>query len=71
VRHRSYIRQTLVDYGAVECLRFEYSHYGEASTAFTPAAGMHESAALYLMNKWNGASTNYSPNYKYWLEDGE
>ena len=66
MRHKGYIRETFAG-GLTECLRFDYAHYGEAATAYTPAAGLHESAALYLMNRWNRAS----PNYKYYLGDGE
>jgi hypothetical protein len=66
MRYKGYIRETFAG-GLTECLHFDYAQYGEANAMYTPAAGMHESAALYLMNRWNRTS----PNYKYYLGDGE
>ena len=63
MRHFGYIREGEVK----ECMLFDHSHYGEADAPYTPAVGMHESAALYLMNRWNTAS----PVYKYYLGDGK
>jgi hypothetical protein len=65
MRHKGYVRETFVG-GVVECLRFDYTHYGEASALYTPGVGMNESDALYLMNRWN----RISPCYKYWLAEG-
>jgi hypothetical protein len=63
MRHFGYIREGEV----TECMRFDRSHYEEASVPYTPAVGVHESAALYLMNHWNCTR----PDYKYYLGDGE
>ncbi len=63
MRHFGYIREGEV----TECMRFDRSHYEEADAAYTPVAGMHESAALCLMNLWNRANSAH----KYYLGDGE
>jgi hypothetical protein len=62
MRYKGYLRETL-ETGLIECIDFGYAQYGEADVAYTPACGMHESAALGLVNKWNGATTGY----KYWI----
>ena len=71
MRHKGYIRETLiggsVQENRVEGIPFLYAHYGEANAMYTPAAGMHETAALYLVNRWNRTS----PLHKFYLGDGE